>query len=192
MAHVSPFGVRRVRASSDRPATPTRLRFPTRSMSLGLAGLLGFEASRLSVFIGVEPISRTKIEFASDERFISLRRALGVGSFGINQLTLQPGQRGRIHRHREQEEVYLVVRGALALLVEEEEFELTEGELARVAPALRRQLVNRSSTPCIVVAIGGAGEHVGRDGEAFNDWREREGRPPQEIPLPADVPHLSS
>jgi len=29
MAHVSPFGVRRVRASSDRPATPTRLRFPT-------------------------------------------------------------------------------------------------------------------------------------------------------------------
>jgi uncharacterized cupin superfamily protein len=161
-------------------------------MSLGLAGLLGFEASRLSVFIGVEPISRTKIEFASDERFISLRRALGVGSFGINQLTLQPGQRGRIHRHREQEEVYLVVRGALALLVEEEEFELTEGELARVAPALRRQLVNRSSTPCIVVAIGGAGEHVGRDGEAFNDWREREGRPPQEIPLPADVPHLSS
>ena len=78
------------------------------------------------------------------------------------------------------------------MLVEEEEFELTEGELARVAPALRRQLVNRSSTPCIVVAIGGAGEHVGRDGEAFNDWREREGRPPQEIPLPADVPHLSS
>ena len=92
MAHVSPFGVRRVRASSDRPATPTRLRFPTRSMSLGLAGPLGFEASRLSVFMGVEPISRTKIEFVSDERFISLRRALGAGSFGINQLTLQPGQ----------------------------------------------------------------------------------------------------
>jgi uncharacterized cupin superfamily protein len=38
-------------------------------------------------------MSRTKIDFASDERFISLRRALGVGSFGINQLTLQPGQR---------------------------------------------------------------------------------------------------
>jgi hypothetical protein len=84
------------------------------------------------------------------------------------------------------------VRGTLTLLVEHEEFELAEGELARVAATLRRQLVNRSSTPCIVVAIGGAGEHVGRDGEAFNDWREREWRPPQEIPLPADVPHLSS
>jgi mannose-6-phosphate isomerase-like protein (cupin superfamily) len=140
----------------------------------------------------MEAISRTKIDFASDERFVSLRRALDVGSFGINQLTLQPGQRGRIHRHREQEEVYLVVRGTLTLLVEEEEFELADGELARIAPTLRRQLVNRSSTPCVVVAIGGAGEHVGRDGEAFNDWREREGRPPQEIPLPADVPHLSS
>jgi uncharacterized cupin superfamily protein len=137
-------------------------------------------------------MSRTKIDFASEERFISLRRALGVGSFGINQLTLQPGQRGRIHRHREQEEVYLVVRGTLMLLVEQEEFEFAEGELARVAPTLRRQLVNRSSAPCIVVAIGGAGEHVGRDGEAFNDWRELEGRPPQEIPLPTDVPHVSS
>jgi uncharacterized cupin superfamily protein len=137
-------------------------------------------------------MSRTKIDFASAERFISLRRALGVGSFGINQLTLQPGQRGRIHRHREQEEVYLVVRGTLTLLVEEAEFELAEGELARLPPTLRRQLVNRSSTPCIVVAIGGAGVHVGRDGEAFNDWRELEGRPPQEIPLPADVPRLNS
>jgi quercetin dioxygenase-like cupin family protein len=137
-------------------------------------------------------MSRTKIDFASDERFVSLRRALGVGSFGINQLTLHQGQRGRIHRHREQEEVYLVVRGTLTLLVEEEEFELAEGELACVPPMLRRQLVNRSSAPCIVVAIGGAGRHVGRDGEAFNDWREREGRPPQEIPLPADVPHPSS
>ena len=142
--------------------------------------------------MGVEGVFRTKIDFAARERFTSLRRALGIGGFGINQLTLQPGQRGRIHRHREQEEVYLVLRGTLTLLVEGDEHELVEGELVRVPPSLRRQLVNRSSTPCIVVAIGGAGEHVGRDGEAFNDWDEREGRPPQEVPLPADVPHASS
>jgi len=140
----------------------------------------------------MEDVFRTKIDFAADERFISLRRALGVGSFGINQLTLQPGQRGRIHRHREQEEVYLVMGGTLTLFVEKEEFELAEGELARVPPSLRRQLVNQSSTPCVVVAIGGAGEHVGRDGEAFSNWSEQDGRPPQEIPLPADVPHSGS
>jgi hypothetical protein len=29
---------------------------------------------------------------------------------------------------------------------------------------------------------------VGRDGEAFESWDETEGRPPQEVPLPADEP----
>lgn len=139
-----------------------------------------------------EGVTRARIEVAAGERFSSLRRALGVSSFGLNQLTLQPGQRGRIHRHREQEEVYLVVSGTLTLLVEKEELELGEGELARVPPSVRRQLVNRASAPCIVVAIGAAGEHVGRDGEAFTDWDELEGRPPQEVPLPADVPHGGS
>jgi uncharacterized cupin superfamily protein len=43
------------------------------------------------------------------ERFLPLRRQLGVSSFGMNQIVLQPGQRGRIHRHQRQEEVYLVL-----------------------------------------------------------------------------------
>lgn len=128
------------------------------------------------------------IDWQTDERFVSLRRALGVTSFGFNQITLQPGQRGRIHRHREQEEVYLVVRGTLTVKIEDEEQELHEGQLLRVGPEVRRQLVNQGDEPCVVVAIGGVGEHVGRDGEAFADWAETEGRPPQEVPLPADLP----
>ena len=134
-------------------------------------------------------ISRTTIDPAASERFVSLRRALGVEAFGLNQLTLQPGQRGRIHRHGEQEEVYLVLQGTLTLLVEGEELELGGGELARVPSDVRRQLVNRGGEPLVLVAIGAAGEHVGRDGEAFEDWSETEGRPPQEVPLPDDVPH---
>jgi mannose-6-phosphate isomerase-like protein (cupin superfamily) len=133
-------------------------------------------------------VSSTAVDWSSGERFVSLRRALGVTSFGLNQITLQPGQRGRIHRHREQEEVYLVLRGSLTVAVEDEEHELAEGELIRVGPATRRQLLNRGDTPCVVVAIGGAGEHVSRDGEAFTAWSETEGRPPQEVPLPADLP----
>ncbi len=133
-------------------------------------------------------VSVTGIEWESGDRFLSLRRALGVTSFGLNQLTLQPGQRGRIHRHREQEEVYLVLRGSLTVALEDEEHELGEGQLIRVAPEVRRQLVNRGGSPCVVVAIGGAGEHVGRDGEAFAAWSESAGRPPQEVLLPADLP----
>ena len=133
-------------------------------------------------------VSTTTIDFDSPERFVSLRRALGVVGFGLNQITLQPGQRGRIHRHREQEEVYLVLRGVLTVAFEDGEQELGSGELMRVACEVRRQLVNRGPDPCVIVAMGAAGEHVGRDGEAFTDWSEKQGRPPQEVPLPADLP----
>ena len=118
---------------------------------------------------------------------MSLRRDLGVEAFGLNQLTLQPGQRGRIHRHRLQEEVYVVLAGVLTLVVEEEEHRLGAGELARVPAQLRRQLANHDRVPCVLLAIGASGEHVGRDGEAFESWSETTGRPPQEIPLPEDL-----
>jgi uncharacterized cupin superfamily protein len=138
---------------------------------------------------GMEPtVSIASVDRTSDERFLSLRRALGVTSFGLNQITLQPGQRGRIHRHREQEEVYLVLHGTLTVVLQSEQHELTEGQLLRVAPPIRRQLLNAGGVPCIVVAIGGAGEHVGRDGEAFAEWSESEPRPPHQVPLPDDLP----
>ncbi len=137
-------------------------------------------------------MNTTGIDWESGERFLSLRRALGVTSFGLNQITLQPGQRGRIHRHREQEEVYLVLHGTLTIVCENEEHELGEGQLMRVAPDVRRQLVNGAERPCVVVAIGGAGEHVSRDAEAFQAWSESEGRPPQDVPLPDDLPSRGS
>ena len=88
--------------------------------------------------------SRTKLDPDGEERFVSLRRALGVTSFGINQLVLEPRQRGRIHRHERQEEVYFVLEGTLTLVVEGEEQAVQPGELgARSRPQVRRQLVNR-------------------------------------------------
>ncbi len=117
-----------------------------------------------------------------------LRRALGVTAFGMNLIVLQPGQRGRIHRHERQEEVYLVLEGTLTLLIEQEESLLERGELVRVAPDLRRQLVNRSQGRLVLLALGGAGEHAGRDGVAFTSWDSGQGAPPQEVPLPPDLP----
>ncbi len=114
--------------------------------------------------------TRARLEPESPERFVALRRELGVSTFGINQIVLQPGQRGRIHRHERQEEVYLVLEGELTLVVEGEETALARGELIRVAPALRRQLVNRGPQPVVLLALGGDGEHRGRDGEAFASW----------------------
>ncbi len=130
---------------------------------------------------------RAALDPDTGERFIALRRELGVSSFGINQLTLQPGQRGRIHRHARQEEVYLVLEGRLTLVLEGEEADLGQGELIRVAPEVRRQLVNRGPARLVVLALGGATEHQGRDGEAFASWEDEQPSPPQEIPLPGDL-----
>ena len=68
-------------------------------------------------------MSDSEVTFAeldpdTGERFQRLRRELGVQSFGLNLLTLQPGQRSRVHVHEQQEEVYLVLEGELTLIVE--------------------------------------------------------------------------
>ena len=135
-----------------------------------------------------EGVSYARLDMNATERFVKLRERLGVSSFGMNLILLEPGQRGRIHRHEKQEEVYVVLEGTLSLVVEGRERDLGDGEVARVAPAVRRQLVNRGPGRCAILAIGGAGEHVGRDGTAFVSWQAMHGAPPQEIPLPEDLP----
>jgi len=133
-------------------------------------------------------VTYAKLEMDGTDRFVPLRRMLGVSSFGMNLILLQPGARGRIHLHREQEEVYLVLEGTISLAVDGAERDMGVGELARVAPEVRRQLVNRGPDRCAILALGGSGDHVGRDGVAFVSWQSTEGAPPQEIPLPEDLP----
>jgi uncharacterized cupin superfamily protein len=133
-------------------------------------------------------LGHARIDPDPGERFVQLRRQLGVTSFGINELVLEPGQRGRIHSHERQEEVYLVLEGTLTLFVDAEEHSVPSGELVRVAPELRRQLLNRGPDRLVLVALGGDGEHQGRDGVAYADWDSPEGVSPQELPLPEDLP----
>ncbi len=121
--------------------------------------------------------------------FQPLRQELGVTSFGINKITLEPKKRLRVHLHESQEEVYVVLSGELTVIVEGEAHVLGEGDLVRVAPKLRRQLTNPSSGRTVVLALGGAGEHESRDARAWTSWDEEgEGRSPQEVPLPDDLP----
>src|SRR4051794_9742284 len=131
------------------------------------------------------------LDYDGGERFQRLRAELGVTSFGINLIRLRPGEVGRIHRHEHQEEVYLVLEGTLTLATGAgagETTPLRAGQLARVGPDVRRQLRNEAGEPLYLLALGGAGEHAGRDGRAWESWDEPgEGRAPQDIPLPADV-----
>jgi uncharacterized cupin superfamily protein len=134
-------------------------------------------------------IAYSTIDRDSGDRFQQLRRELGVSSFGINLIVLQPGERGRIHAHERQEEVYLVLEGELTLLVEGAENALGPDRLVRIGPSVRRQLVNAGQQRVVLLALGGSGDHVGRDGLAWSSWDEESpGRPPQEVPLPQDLP----
>jgi uncharacterized cupin superfamily protein len=136
-----------------------------------------------------QDVAFTSLGPAPGERFQSLRRELGVSSFGVNLITLQPRERGRVHAHEQQEEVYLVLDGELTLVLDgREEHSVKRDGAVRVGPAVRRQLVNRGPERLVLLALGGAGEHVGRDGRAWESWDEGgPGRPPQEVPLPDDL-----
>ena len=82
-------------------------------------------------------IAFAALEPGGGERFQPLRRQLGVAGFGMNLIMLAPGQRGRIHAHERQEEVYLVLEGELTLMFEgDEHHALGRGQLARVGPAV--------------------------------------------------------
>jgi uncharacterized cupin superfamily protein len=135
-------------------------------------------------------VSFTSLDPDGDDRFQRIRQELGVSTFGLNLIRLRPGQRGRIHRHERQEEVYVVLEGTLTLLTDgEEPRELRRGDLARVAPDVRRQLVNGHPELLLLLAAGGAEPHAGRDGRAWESWDEGgDGRPPQEVDLPDDLP----
>jgi uncharacterized cupin superfamily protein len=133
-------------------------------------------------------VSVVRLEPGSPERFVPLRRQLGVTAFGINQMLLRPGQRGRIHRHERQEEAYVVLEGELTLVIEgDEEHTLAYGDAARVAPEVRRQLINRGTGRLAILAMGGATPHDGRDGMAFLSWEDGEPKSPADVPLPDDV-----
>jgi uncharacterized cupin superfamily protein len=130
------------------------------------------------------------LEPAPGERFVTLRRQLGIESFGINLIVLEPRQRGRIHAHDRQEEAYIVLEGELSLHVDGGQVHvLGPAHAVRVGPARRRQLVNAGPQRLVLLAIGGSGEHAGRDGRAWQAWDEPgPGRSPQHVPLPEDLP----
>ncbi len=128
--------------------------------------------------------SITRLNPDGGERFQALRRDLGVSTFGMNLITLQPGDRGRIHEHERQEEVMVVIEGILDVLTPDGVQELHANDLMRIAPDVRRQLVNRGPGRAVVLALGGSQEHDGRDGRAFSSFQDTEAKAPQDLPNP--------
>lgn len=66
-------------------------------------------------------------------------RRLGSTVVGVSRETLAPGFRVPFgHTHRDQEEVYVVLRGGGRMKIADEIVELAEGDMVRVAPGVWR------------------------------------------------------
>lgn len=68
------------------------------------------------------------------------RKALGFEQIGVSRFTFAPNARFPFaHRHREQEEAYMVVAGSGRVKLDDEIVEVRPGEVLRVSPAVGRQ-----------------------------------------------------
>ena len=90
-------------------------------------------------------------------RFRFAREALGISSFGMNVIELEPNCSGYPkHDHGDDghEEVYVVLRGSLVLEANGAERSLSRGDIVRVAPETVRKFVTRAEGATLL-ALGG-------------------------------------
>jgi mannose-6-phosphate isomerase-like protein (cupin superfamily) len=99
--------------------------------------------------------------------FRKIRGALGVTAFGVNAIVLPPSYSTNLHFHDEQEELYFVHSGRIAIeFGDGSEQVLEPGGLAWVDAPTHRRLRNLSeSEEAVYVCVGGKGGYVGRDGQ---------------------------
>jgi quercetin dioxygenase-like cupin family protein len=97
--------------------------------------------------------------------FRKIRRQLGVEAFGVNAIVLPEGVETGRHYHDEQEELYVVHRGRIAMTFGDgSSHVLGEGGLARVAAETVRSIKNVGEGEAVLVVVGGKDGYVGRDG----------------------------
>ena len=92
------------------------------------------------------------------------RGPMGARDIGVSHWRYAPNFRSPIgHRHREQEEAYLVISGSGELLLDGEVIEVGQWSLVRVAPTVLRAFA-AGPDGLEVVAVGGP-KPEGGDGE---------------------------
>jgi mannose-6-phosphate isomerase-like protein (cupin superfamily) len=98
--------------------------------------------------------------------FRKIRKSLGVTAFGANAIVLPPTYETGRHYHDEQEELYFLHSGRIAIeFGDDSSHELGPGGLAWVDAATVRSIRNLSdSEDAVYVVVGAKDGYVGRDG----------------------------
>jgi uncharacterized cupin superfamily protein len=94
------------------------------------------------------PLDRVK-----EKQFLS--RALGCKGVGLSYLRCRPGEGATyVHRHRVQEEVFVVLKGTGTIILDGKRISMPEGTIIRVSPTVYRAIGNDSDQDMIVMALG--------------------------------------
>ena len=113
---------------------------------------------------------------APDLEFHMATRALGLARSGLSHQRIPPGYRFPYgHTHREQEEVYVVVRGGGRMKLDDEIVELREWDAVRVAPGTWRGYeAGPEGLELLVIGAPHLGEDPRGDVEGRRDWWDGE------------------
>ena len=99
----------------------------------------------------------SKVHFDWDQLppLTSPRHRLNLTAVALGLINLPPQQGYTFnHRHREQEEVYMVLAGTGRLWIDGEEVALAAGDMVRVPPEARRALKNDGEAPLQIICAG--------------------------------------
>ena len=98
------------------------------------------------------------------------RKHLGSEHLGVSLFRYAPGFRSPVgHRHREQEEAYVVVEGSGRILLDDEVLDLRRWDVVRVAPETVRAF-EAGPDGLTLIAVGGPKPEGGDGVPAQDPW----------------------
>jgi quercetin dioxygenase-like cupin family protein len=97
------------------------------------------------------------------------RVALNCEHCGVSYVRLAPGAKGVAHRHKRQEEIYVLVSGSARMKVGDDELELRPFDAVRVPPHVMRG-IKGGPDGAEVIAIGAPNTGPGDGDEPDPSW----------------------
>lgn len=83
------------------------------------------------------------------DKWILVRKSLDLTSFGMNMVVIPPGERIPEHDEttRDQEEVFIVLKGDATMIIDGKEYDAPEGTFIRLNPQPKRTVANKTDKP---------------------------------------------